>query len=88
VEAASIITQTKPVYPPEARASLVQGDVVLRAIIDKEGIISEVHVLSGDDLLAKAAVEAVRQWRYKPMLSNGEPTEVETTITITFSLLE
>ena len=88
VEAASIISQTKPVYPPEARASLIHGDVVLRAIIDKEGKISEVHVLEGDDVLAKSAVEAVRQWRYKPMLSDGVPTEVETTITITFSLAE
>jgi TonB family protein len=88
VTAASIISQTKPEYPPEARAKQLHGDVVLRAIIDKEGKISEVHVLSGDDVLAKAAVEAVRQWRYKPMLSDGVPTEVETTITVSFSLLE
>jgi TonB family protein len=88
VVAASIISQTKPAYPPEARASLVHGDVVLRAIIDKEGKISEVHVLSGDDVLTKSAVDAVRQWRYKPMLSDGQPTEVETTITVSFSLLE
>lgn len=88
VTAVSIISQTKPEYPPEARAKQIHGDVVLRAIIDKEGKISEVHVLSGDDVLAKAAVEAVRQWRYKPMLSDGVPTEVETTITVSFSLLE
>ena len=88
VTAASIISQTKPEYPPGARAKQLHGDVVLRAIIDKEGKISEVHVLSGDDVLAKAAVEAVRQWRYKPMLSDGVPTEVETTITVSFSLLE
>jgi TonB family protein len=88
VTAASIISRTKPEYPPEARANLIHGDVVLRAIIDKEGKISEVHVLSGDDALAKSAVEAVRQWRYKPMLSDGAPAEVETTITVSFSLLE
>jgi TonB family protein len=88
VTSASIVTRVKPVYPPEARARQIQGDVVLRAIIDKEGKISEVRVLEGDELLAKSALEAVRQWRYKPMLSNGEPTEVETTITITFSLQE
>ncbi len=86
VTAASIVTQTKPVYPPEARAKLVQGEVLLRAIIDKEGKISEVHVLSGDDLLAQAAVEAVKQWRYKPMLVDGQAREVDTTITVTFSL--
>jgi periplasmic protein TonB len=86
VTAASIVTQTKPSYPPEARAKLIEGEVLLRAIIDKEGKISEVRVLSGDDLLAQAAVDAVRQWRYKPMLVDGEPREVDTTITITFSL--
>jgi periplasmic protein TonB len=86
VTAASIVTQTKPIYPPEARAKLVQGEVLLRAIIDKEGKISEVHVLSGDDLLAQAAVEAVKQWRYKPMLVDGEAREVDTTITVTFSM--
>jgi periplasmic protein TonB len=84
--AASIVTRTAPAYPPEARAKLIEGEVLLRAIIDKEGKISEVHVLSGDDLLAQAAVNAVRQWRYKPMLVDGEAREVDTTITVTFSL--
>jgi TonB family protein len=88
VEAASIVTQTKPVYPPQARAKLIQGEVLLHAIIDKEGKISEVHVLSGDDLLAPAATEAVRHWQYKPMLVDGEAREVDTTITVTFSLKE
>lgn len=86
IEAASIVTQTRPVYPPAARAKLIQGEVLLRAIIDKEGKISEVHVLSGDDALSPAAVEAVKQWRYKPMMVDGEPREVDTTITVTFSL--
>ncbi len=88
VTAAAIVSQTKPRYPPQARAGNVQGDVVLQAIIDKEGNISEVHVLSGDDLLAQSALEAVRQWRYKPMLVDGEPKEVDTTIIVTFSLLD
>ena len=70
----------------EARAKLIQGEVLLHAIIDKEGKISEVHILAGDDALAKAAIEAVRQWRYKPMLVDGEAREVDTTITVTFSL--
>jgi len=86
--AASILTRTPPKYPAEARANQIHGDVVLRAIIDKEGKISEVHALSGDDVLAQAAVDAVRTWTYKPILSEGEPIEVETTITITFSLAE
>jgi len=88
VTAASIVTQTRPEYPPQAMAGRIQGEVVLHAIIDKEGKISEVQVLSGDDLLGKAALEAVHQWRYKPMLVDGEPKEVDTTITVTFSLQE
>jgi TonB family protein len=88
VTAASIVTQTKPEYPPQAMANHIQGEVVLHAVIDKEGKISEVQVLSGDGLLSQSALEAVRQWRYKPMLVDGEPKEVDTTITVTFSLQE
>ena len=88
VTAALIVTQTKPEYPPKAMASHVQGEVVLHAVIDKEGKISDVQVLSGDDLLAQSALEAVRQWRYKPMLFDGDPAEVDTTITVTFSLVD
>jgi TonB family protein len=88
VTAASIVTQTTPEYPPQARAKRIQGEVVLHAIIDKEGKISEVQVLSGDDSLAQSAVEAVHQWRDKPMLVDGEPKEVDTIITVTFSLQE
>jgi protein TonB len=88
VIAASIVTQTNPEYPPKARAARIQGDVVLHANVDKEGKISEVQVLSGDDTLAQAALEAVRQWRYKPMLVDSEPKEFDTTITVTFSLQE
>jgi protein TonB len=86
VTAATIVDRINPQYPPEARAGHVQGEVLLHAIIDKEGKISELQVLSGDDVLAKSALQAVRQWRYKPMLLDGEPAEVDTTITITFSL--
>jgi TonB family protein len=88
VTTATIVTQTTPEYPPEARARQVEGEVVLHATIDKEGKISQVQVLSGDDLLAKSAVDAVRQWTYKPNLVDGEPTEGDTIITVTFSLKE
>lgn len=88
VTAASILTQTNPEYPAKARAEHIQGDVVLHAIVDKEGKVSEVQVLSGDDTLAQSALEAVRQWRYKPMLVDGQPSEFDTTITVTFSLQE
>ena len=86
VTAASIIQRTPPEYPAQARARLIQGEVLLHAIIAKDGKISQAQVLSGDDLLAQPALEAVRQWRYKPMLVDGEAREVDTTITVTFSL--
>ena len=86
VIAASILSHPAPVYPPRARATHVQGEVVLHAMIDKEGKVSQVQVLSGDDLLSPAAADAVRQWRYKPILVDGEPIDVDTTITITFAL--
>jgi periplasmic protein TonB len=88
VVAASIITKINPEYPAEARAKNIQGEVVLHATIDKEGNVSQIQVWSGDDALAKSAVEAVRQWKYKPMLVDGAPKEVDTTITLTFSQKE
>jgi protein TonB len=88
VVAASVVLHPAPAYPPQARASRVQGDVVLYAIIDREGKVSQVRVLSGDDLLSPAAVDAVRQWTYKPLLVDGEPKEIDTTITVTFSLTD
>jgi protein TonB len=86
VTAASIISQTRPVYPPLARQARIQGSVVLHAIIDKDGNVSELQVISGHPLLVQAALDAVRQWRYKPTLLNGEPVEVDTTITVTFTM--
>ena len=88
VTALSIISQTTPEYPPQARAARIQGEVVLHATVDKEGKISELRVLSGDDALAQSALAAVRQWRYKPMLVDGQPKEADATITVTFSLDE
>jgi protein TonB len=64
----------------------VQGQVVLKAIINKNGQIQDLQLLSGHVLLAPAAVDAVKQWLYRPFLLNGEPVEVETTVTVTFQL--
>jgi periplasmic protein TonB len=86
VTAASIITQTRPVYPPLARQARIQGNVVLHAIIDKDGKVAQLEVISGHPLLVQAALDAVRQWRYKPTLLNGDPVEVDTTITVTFTM--
>jgi TonB family protein len=84
--AASILSHTAPAYPAKARSGRIQGEVVLHAIIDGEGKIAQLQVLSGDDLLAESALEAVREWRYKPLLLQGATKEVDTTITVTFSL--
>lgn len=86
VTAASIITQTKPVYPPLARQARIQGVVVLHAIIDKDGKVAQLEVVSGHPLLVQAALDAVKQWRYKPTLLNGDPVEVDTTIQVTFTM--
>jgi protein TonB len=86
VTAASIITQTHPVYPPLARQARIQGTVVLSAIIDKEGKVAQLSVVSGHPLLVQAALDAVKQWRYKPTLLNGDAVEVDTTISVTFTM--
>jgi protein TonB len=79
------ISQPKPVYPPIARAAHVSGAVVLHAVISKTGTVTNLTVVSGPQMLQSAALDAVRNWRYKPYLLNGEPTEVETTVTVNFN---
>ena len=74
------------VYPPLARQTRISGTVRLHAIIGKDGTVHELEVMNGHPLLVQAALEAVRQWRYKPTLLNGEPVEVDTTIDVIFSL--
>ena len=86
IEAAKLISRVQPAYPPLALQARIQGNVVLHAIISKEGAVSELQVLSGHPLLVNAALEAVRQWRYSPTLLSGQPVEVETTITVSFVL--
>jgi len=81
-----LIHKEEPVYPSIARAARVQGDVVLSAVIDINGQIQNLQLISGHPMLVPAAIAAVRQWRYKPYLLNGQPVEVETTITVIFSL--
>ena len=86
VTAASIINQTRPVYPALAMQARIQGNVVLHAIIDKDGGVAQLEVISGHPLLVQAALDAVKQWRYRPTLLNEEPVEVDTTITVTFTM--
>jgi len=86
VTAANLIKSVTPVYPPLAKMARQQGKVVLEATISKEGTIEDLKTISGPPLLIPAAIEAVKQWRYKPLLLNGEPQEVLTTIDVNFSL--
>ena len=81
-----LVHQVKPNYPPLARQARIQGQVVLQALIAKDGTIQNLHVVSGHPMLAPAAVDAVKQWRYKPYFLNGDPVEVETQITVNFTL--
>ena len=86
VIAGNRLSGNDPVYPAIAKAARVSGAVVLRAIISKNGEIQRLTVVSGSEMLRSNAVAAVQTWRYRPYLLNGEPTDVETTITVNFSL--
>ena len=81
-----LIRKIQPNYPPLARQARVQGTVLLEAMIAADGTIEDLHVVSGHPMLVTAAVEAVKQWRYKPYLLNGSPVEVQTQIQVNFSL--
>lgn len=81
-----LIRKVQPAYPPLARQARIQGTVLLQAEISKEGTIENLRLISGHPMLAPAAIEAVKQWRYKPYILNGEPVEVETQITVNFTL--
>jgi protein TonB len=81
-----LIRKTQPAYPAIARSARIQGIVVVQAIISKQGTIENLKVLAGHAMLVPAAIDAVRQWRYRPYVLNNEPVEVETQITVNFSL--
>ena len=81
-----LLRKVQPNYPPLARQARIQGTVVLQAQISKEGAIENLQLISGHPMLAPAAIEAVKQWKYKPYLLNGEPVEVETQVQVNFTL--
>ena len=82
----SVTKSVAPDYPMLARQMKVQGAVILQALISREGTIQELQVLSGPSILAAAAREAVRQWRFKPFYQNGEAVETEAKITVNFTI--
>jgi protein TonB len=81
-----LIRKVAPVYPALARQARIQGTVLLRAVISKEGSITGLQLISGHPMLAPAAIDAVKQWKYRPYLLNGEPVEVDTEVQVNFTL--
>jgi protein TonB len=82
----NLVAKTPPIYPPIAKAARVSGTVVLQATISKTGTIENLRVISGPAMLQPAALDAVKSWRYRPYLLNGDPVEVETTVNVIFTL--
>lgn len=82
----NLIRRVQPEYPALAKQARIQGTVVLRAVINREGTIQDLQVISGHPLLVQAAINAVRQWRYRPFYLNDQAVEVETQVTVNFSL--
>ena len=81
-----LVRRVQPNYPPLARQARISGTVVLRAVISKDGSIENLTLVSGHPMLAPAAIDAVKQWKYKPYLLNGEPVEVDTEVQVNFTL--
>ncbi len=86
VMAGSLMSHVNPVYPEAAKKGKIQGSVILHAVIGKDGSMADLQVISGPEELRRSALDAVRQWTYKPYLLNGEAVEVETTVTVNYSL--
>jgi TonB family protein len=83
---ALLIKSSKPDYPPLAPRVGIQGDVVMKALVDRDGNVVDVIYVSGHPMLAPAAVTAVKQWKYKPYVADGKPQPFETQITMNFKL--
>ncbi|HUI41759.1 MAG TPA: TonB family protein [Terriglobia bacterium] len=83
---AKLVNKVVPAYPPPAKMAHVEGTVILNAVIGRDGAVKDLKIVSGHPLLAQAAVDAVRRWRYQTTLLNGDPVEVETEIDVNFTL--
>src|SRR5271154_3748691 len=81
-----LVRRVQPNYPPLARQARISGTVVLHAVISKDGSIENLTLVSGHPMLAPAAIDAVKQWKYRPYLLNGEPVEVDTEVLVNFTL--
>ena len=86
VEKGLCLKRTAPKYPKKARNKGIQGTVLLHVIISKTGDVATVELISGELLLATAAIDAVKQWKYKPYLLQGNPVEIDTQVQVNFTL--
>ena len=86
VSSGLLVRRVQPTYPPLARQARIQGQVLLRAVISKDGSIENLQLVSGHPMLVQSALDAVKQWKYRPYLLNGEPVEVDTEIVVNFTL--
>jgi TonB family protein len=86
VAEANLLKRVQPEYPAEAKAKRIEGDVVLKVTINIKGEIEKATLFEGESVLGQAALDAVKKWKYKPFLLNGQPVNVETTVKISFHL--
>jgi protein TonB len=86
VENGLLLSKVEPVYPSVAHRARIQGTVFLQALIGKDGNVEHLELISGHPLLAPAAIDAVKQWKYKPFLLDGRAVEVQTEVRVNFSL--
>jgi len=88
VQAANLIKKETPIYPPTAKQARIQGVVRFTVTIAKDGTVQDIQLVSGHPLLVPSAQAAVWQWQYKPILLNGQPVEVVTTVDVNYTLME
>jgi protein TonB len=81
-----LLKRVNPNYPEDARQARIQGSVLLKVVISREGNVAEMHVPSGHPLLVPAAVDAVKRWEYRPYILNGNPVEIDSQIRANFTL--
>ena len=79
-----LVHRVEPTYPAEARRERLEGTIALDIVIGRDGSVLSMHALNGPDLLARAAMDALRWWKFEPYRINGEPAVVETTLAVEF----
>jgi len=84
---ANLIQRVDPIYPDEAKAARLEGDVILHIVLATDGTVKDLDLLKGDPILGKATLDAVKQWRYRPTLLNGKAVEVDSTVLVIFRAL-